>query len=283
MQFQRITLILAQTSEPNPAAGVVPRTGGWSESYYSTNLNLSIAALTDVARQRARLLTSAAQVTGFRRTTLDLTNGVVTRQGASAGAFQGARGAWTTTEIPQMALQVTIPGGGVTNVVRNRLRGIPDQFVTGGEFNPTVEPNFLTYLNTWLDGYTGAGVVGLGLDLTKQRFPVVSVGNGILTVGATAGLIGVANRVHFRGCRDENTGKFLNGIFEILASTPTTLTLKGLDPTFSCGAVGSVSQAFYVTFPLQRGTYGRITVQPVGRPSVGYRGRRGGGGFKNRK
>lgn len=242
--------------------------GGFSESVYRpTATDADLNAFKALARIRARMLPLRAYISGLRRQRVDPSGPGNT---VSVNYPGGAGGGNWASDIPQMALLLRVNGVDVTNVRSMRLRAIPDDMVTLGEFKP--EPLFRTFLLAYLTALGGWRF--RGSDLTQPEIALTSIAaDGTYTAAADItptvnGYVKIKNTV-------SDDGFDYNGRYKVRSVTSNRV---GRLFKWNGGDVlqGTISLVVPV-YPVIAGnadSISRMVAAKVGRPSLGYRGRR---------
>lgn len=241
------------------------RIGGWSESIYSLQTDITLVQNRFQAwcQNRAALLPIGAAIVSQRYQR-------VAPVGASASTarfYPGSAG--TQADVPQMCLSMRGKAVAVRNVRPINLRGIPDIRVVEGEYSPSQD--FEAALSVLFANF--AEFAFKGRDLDAAQAPVFTIdANGVYFTEAD-NTFGVNNIVRVLKTL-QSTGKVVGGRFKISAVASVrsgTLTAWNLG---DCkGGRMRVDATIYPAF-LSGGIDGReITVKKVGRPTKGYRGR----------
>lgn len=272
MNVTRLTAIFQLTTAPPDLTFSQPHTAGWTESFYTTlnpsgyntpwNLTLN---------RRARLLPNQASILGFRTQQFTLTGNKLIPGGATSGKYLYPGNPVLTTDLPQVALELSFTGAGVPNTSRPVLRGIPDIIMQGGEYTPF--PAFSAALTQYIASLVGTNFGFVGRDLSQQAIKVQSIVGNVLT---TQGPIpGWAVNDYIRLFRVTNLVKVpVKGSFtSTVGAGANQYVLHGYTGG-DCGASGTVRRDLIAYFNYGAGTFGRALVKKVGRPSQGYRGRR---------
>lgn len=275
MAVKMTMLIQHQTNVGGPAGALV-RLGGWSESWYQPGTNIAAArALAingpgdfggGILAARAALLPTGSRVVGQRYQLVD------PRGPAQSDAQQYPGISEENADVPQMGLLLKVPGTGVGNIRNQILRGLPDIFVRLGEFAPTAP--FTALLTTFFlrlgDWYFR------GRDLTQTAFTIISISSvGLVTTQLPHGYA-VNDRV--RILRTLTAAGNVVGMLGYVqaVNSATTFTLN----VWTHGsAVGGTVRKEVIIFPQVQDegiSISRVVTRRVGRPFVGYRGRRRG-------
>lgn len=134
MSLMKVDLLFRQQSNKNNTTPGLSRVGGWSEGFYlNADVATALPRLIEVCKDRAPLLTTAAEIVGQRVRVVG--GGSSTYARKFPGTFD------QQADIPQMALLLTANGVGEPNTRRFTLRGIADARVIEGEFSGTAEFN----------------------------------------------------------------------------------------------------------------------------------------------
>jgi len=242
--------------------------GGFSESVYRpTNTDADLNAFKALARLRARLLPLRCFISGLRRQRVDPSGPGNT---ASVNYPGGVGGGNWASDIPQMALLLRANGVDVANIRSMRLRAIPDDMVTLGEYKP--EPLFRTFLTAYMAGL--AGWRFRASDLTAPAVGLTSIAaDGSYTLSAD--LLPVVNE--FVKIKDTVSpdGFNYNGKYKV-----KTVTNNRTGVLFDWPGVavtqGTMTRVIpvYPVISANQDSISRMVAAKVGRPSLGYRGRR---------
>jgi hypothetical protein len=244
--------------------------GGWSESvYFDTFSDLKVTNFRTLALARALLLPLRSLIIGLRIQQVDPSRAAQT----FAVNYPGS-GLVTTSasDIPQMALLLRVRGQAVTNTRSMRLAAMPDPQIRFGEYKPTpgfraVMLAYLALLSQWQFR---------GVDLTKPQIPLLSVDtNGVYTAAADFTPAPVGTVVRVTGIRDIDGNVVRGGLFRVQVATSLRVgTLRAW--TAGNTTLGNISLAplIYPIIQANEGSIARVVVRKIGRPSVGYRGRR---------
>lgn len=260
-----VDLLIRQTTNKGGTSGQPSRSGSWSEGWWidDTPANaLNKAVL--ISQQRARFLTTAAQIIGQRIRVLG--GGSQTQNIAYPGLLN------VRADIPQMALLMNVTGKGVANTRKFFLRGIPDSRVEEGEY---VELGSFTAL---LDAYANVldeqSFAFKCRDLTAPQAPVLSITDvGVVTVmsdvALTPGMIVQGLRVS-----SDVTDKAISFELPVKAVTDTRhFTLDGW--TFGPASGGKI-RVLNIIYPIvNANTFKAIKIgtHKVGEDFFQYHGR----------
>lgn len=234
----RTSLIFGVTTETNQPTNSRPHSGGWSESVWSGDDTVDISDIRALAERRSRLLPKQIQIIGYRTAKYSLENGVLTPQGANAGNFRYPGYSGWTCDMPQIGLMLSLRAN-LGNTSRQTIRGLPDEMVTTGEFQPT--PTFLAnlreYLSLLVDGQWGF----IGRLLSNATARILSITDaGVVTLAEAADL-NENNFVRLLRVRD-NDGNPVTGRYRIgpVTNAGTTFTLIGYNHGVSVSSVGRI-------------------------------------------
>lgn len=280
--FKLVTLFNMGTAVSSPSAPV-RRSAGWSESVYG-NFASSSLVYAEAARQgtvwggtsgfnglwlsRAALLPLGAAIVGYRIQQVDIPNAPI-----QTGSLSYPGSAGILADIPQMAMLCTAKGVGVNNIRRFTIRAIPDGQVTEGEYKPTSDfqlsmGQYLSTLNNWAFRAKQQAV-------TKLRIISIQPNGDMLTELAPPFALGQMVRV--TRSRDSG-GNLRGGRFRVSATIPTgDAQTRMVGWTYGLTTGGSVTADQQYIYPAFDGTttaIGRIVTRRVGRPFIGFRGRR---------
>ena len=257
------------------------RTGGWTEHvwYQSDNLAQLINDLKGpnpgggeqpLLYARALCLPNNAQIVGVR----------IYQGGAGRGQYfpMGFKGSMGANDIPQMALLCAAISGGTNTVRRFTMRGVPDDQVNNGEFNPG--PNFASNVNLYFSALTNFAFLGSAI-VTKT--PIIQIqdavnapGNGLVTFGAN-NPYAVGNYISINQTLDA-VGIRRGGKFLVVSVGPMQqqITIENFPFAPTTGGYASMpsKQLFPFLNPPDNISVERVTTRRVGRPFGGYRGRR---------
>lgn len=286
MGLYKVTTFFSQTSAISNAAYPLHRVGGWSESVYG-NFNGTSDLLTKLGQgfnnagnpiqgffgtpgywpARAALLGVGSSITGARLQPLNPIGAVQPIPLSYAGQ-QAVK-----VDIPQMALLMRGVASGALSAVRKfTLRGIPDQEITEGEYQPDV--NFNVAMNQFIQSLAN---VGWNAKSPFAGVKVIAVTTaGIVTTVANDAGVTVGAMRQFRKCRDTG-GNLRSGQFLVTQIGPGTNQFTIMNWPWGAttgGTEGAIATTQFVNFDPTQTTVGRAVVRKVGRPSVQYRGRR---------
>lgn len=278
--FKLVTLFNMGTALSTPTAPI-HRTAGWSETIYGNFASIQ-TLLAEATRQvgggifggvvpgywvaRAQLLPLGASIVGARVQQVDVVGPVQTL----ALTYVGSQ--VREADIPQMALLIRAPALGANNIRRFTLRAIPDNQITEGEYQPSADYNvqmnlFLATLANW---------AFRAKQQATTKFKIISITTtGLMTTEMPAGFI-VNQMVRITKARDAG-GNLRSGRFQVSATGPGTTVFQLLNWPFTSSTGGTVfgdQTIFYPAIDANNIGISRTVTRRVGRPFVGYRGRR---------
>jgi hypothetical protein len=260
----KIDILFRQITNSSGSIPNATRVGGWSEGWYiDGTLPFVKTAVEAYCRQRARLLTTAAQIVGQRYRLVDGGSSVSNR------IFPGIGSA--NSDIPQMAMLCSIQGSSTPNVRRFALRGLPDISVFEGEFLPTTY--MVTQYNAFAQMLQDQFFRFKARDLTQQRFKIQTLDStGHLTLQADA-VYTVGQRLDLLKVRDADGLPFTGQVVITARADARNYTVSPAPSLTS--AVGSVRLHGTVFPTVDKTTFStvRITTHKVGRDFFSFRGR----------
>jgi len=268
----RISLLFALTTDPQDKSIATAHSGGWSEGYWA-NADISSAdnKITRIAQARASLLPSQASIIGFRLAKYDLAVSKLKPVGTQTGKFFLPGNPSINCDVPQMALELAGSTDGGPNTNRFTLRGIPDDQVARGEFQPSAA--FKSSLTRFKNRLTEEGLGFVGRDYSGGTRNVYGLAANVLTVSAGGFATQEGDSLQFVRVKD-STGNTIHGSYLLETKTDDThyimrgLTGKTVDKVN--GQIRLNSLAFFAySFVLTS----RIVVRKIGRPFESYRGR----------
>lgn len=298
MAVWKFTMLFSQTSNLSQAGAVLHRVGGWSESWYITAANIQAVLTTaggvippqtggeggaggggggvpgflgpanlPLFPARAALLPSSAGIVGLRIQQVD-TPGPSQSFPANFPGSSGLKG-----DAPQQALLLRAVGLGPNPAVRRfTIRGIPDDMLIEGEFNPSAA--YLASLNTYISSLASwafRSKVAILLPVKLINITNAGVGNTEIPQAITQ-----ANMmIRVRKTKDSG-GNLRSGRFQVTAVGPGNLFTLFNWP-YGATTGGQILADSNVSYPLvdvANSSWVRSTQRKVGRPSGQYRGRR---------
>jgi len=262
----KLTMIFQGTTVPT-SSSVTPRTCGWSESVYNSSLTAGTRTnFRNLMMARAALLAKNFSIVGQRYQV------VLPTGGSSTGAdqFPGTASAGTIDDggdFPSVALFCKTSTV-AANIRPTTIRGLPDEWVKGGEFSKTGARDGL--LQAYFDQLTGWSM--LGRNLAAPQLPIFSISDaGLLSFTvdqavSTPGLVRISSSVDEDGIRR-------GGTFKALAQpTASSLTLQGWNYPETKGGILRVQTPGLIAMTTT--VVSRTITRKVGRPLFAFRGRR---------
>lgn len=265
--FKCTSLFQCSTTVAGRAGKFASRLGGWSESWYYTTAAITDAILahTTLNVQRARLLGASSAIIGQRYQQVDPVGGSTTRNSGHPGGAE-------LTDMPQLALLVSLRSS--DNLYRRSvmLRGWPDDWTVTGELNQW---------NVWgplIDQFM-SGLNGWSFRVRSKATPTVPIQSispeGLVVTNGNHGLI-ATDRV--RILRPQTTlRRSPAGVYWIYSITnPTTFTLRDWpnDATATSGQMRKEAIT-YAPIGLVNWNVRNSRVRKVGRPFEVFSGRAG--------
>jgi hypothetical protein len=275
----KLTTLFQYSSAVSTPNSPLHRTGGFSESWYIDAANSGQVVtgaqlmpgqfgITGLWPARAQLLPVGTSIIGYR------VQQVSPPGPSQAGAILYPGTAGIQADVPQMALLCRAQGQGVNNIRRFTLRAVPDSQVVEGE--AAFAAPFLRDLQTFFQSLNGWKF--RGRDLSQPSFRIVSitplVGGGATVQCEQLPTVVVNDMV--RILRTVDATKNSRGArVQITAVGPgNSVTINAW--AFGACTLGSIRKDA-VVFPLvdiNNTGFGRVVVRRIGRPFVGFRGRR---------
>lgn len=265
----KCTMLMEIVTQVNAKSGV-PRIGGWSESwYYNGDESAALTAMTKkggLCELRANLLPRTGLVVGERTQIVE-----PAPVGASTTHNVSFPGGNDETDIPSMALLVSLPAAGSQNIKRLILRGLPDINVDDGEFVPV--NGYDKRLTAFIKGT--AGFAFRGTDFTNHNVPVRDqLNNGRFTTVTPHGFQ-VGDTVKY------TRGKAVNGdlvsFTAKVTAIPTQFTFDSYVFEVPAESRGGSVRKFSYIYPVPNVNafeVERAINRKVGRPFLQFRGRR---------
>lgn len=270
----KFTMLFNYASNTSVPSATPKRTAGWSESWYHDTNDIGFAL--DLARNgnftfgpllptRASNLAAGCSIVGQRVQVIN------PRGPSQTFAFGYPGSAADPQDIPQVALLTKVPSIGSPNVRLNVLRGLRDGVVVEGEFKPSTADlvslaNYFDALGAWRFR---------GRDLTLPAYPIVFItsGGGVqLTVPHALAAGDMIRVMHTM----QSGGSQFGGVFKVEAVGPSSSQLSIMNWTGGATTGGTIRKEA-IGYPLvdsNNVSISRIITRRVGRPFVGYRGRR---------
>jgi len=265
----KLTLIFQVTTIAQDPAKARNHTGGWTESLWRPGTETTKQTIDQYAEFRARLLPRETSIVGYRQQVYTLDGNSLKAGGASTGNLNQPGNNQLRTDLPQVSLQCALRTADAPNIGRLMLRGIPDDQMFTGEFNPT--PQFDLDLKAYLALLAGLQTRFLGRNLINQNVRIESITANVMTTAEPTGA-GAGNYVRLLRCRD-TFGRPVNGTFRCSSVVGNVHTLVGFDPNIIVLNSGRARLDMLQLFPVSGGTPGRARVKKIGRPFESFRGR----------
>ncbi len=242
--------------------------GGWTESiYWNQFVDATLRSFKTLCQFRANMLPVNSYISGIRVQQVDPTGSSQT----FAVNYPGGGGALVSTaDIPQMALLVRARGQGVPNVRSMRLSAIPDTNVQRGEYKPAfaydaIVQAFLSNLAGWRFRAT---------DITQPQILLLSVAADGTYTSAADIVAPVGSWITIRDSLDSQQQRW-GGRFRVKVATSLRAGILDRWPgATTLGGTIRLSPYIYPVIVVTPDDISRIVVRKVGRPSLGYRGRR---------
>lgn len=273
----KVVILFQQTTQFQPPEeslnyATIPRTAGWSESLYGPDdVSLVIRmlkgprvdpAIFPLLQARANLLNNQSAIIGAR-----LYQGTTGKGKLVAASYNGNNG---LEDQPGVSLLVSATSLATGQSRRWQMRGMVDDDVVGGEWNPDDDTvhRFQEYIQSlanfgWMAQTNANQLKILDIDPTGLVRTEGTVPWAILT------------DVTIKNSTQISTGRRVGGKFRITA-VPSTKSFQVSGWTFgdtTGGTVSIVSSAFQ-SFGSSTISVVRTSFRKVGRPFAGYRGRR---------
>jgi len=274
MQVTRLTNILQLSTNPTDLTTARIHVGGWSESFW-TSLNPAGYNGPWERQQQARclLLPPTAAIVGYRTQVYTMTGNKLLPGGTTSGRQNFPGRNTLTTDLPQVAVQFNATGAGVPNTTRLTMRGMPDDIMKGGEYQPNAA--FKTAVTLMVNTMKGFNFGFIGRDLAQASVRVLAIAANVITVDAIPGTgLQVDDFIRLNRVYDAQ-GFPVQGAYavEAINLVAKTITVRNLaaNVTKPSGTLRR-DQLDYFTFDAIQPI--RAVVKKVGRPSEQYRGRR---------
>jgi len=253
-------------------------TAGWTESFWSTSsFNFVIARWNAREAARQLLLPAQATIVGYRAQTFNMDGNKLLPGGTTNGRQQKPGLISNICDLPQVALQLNLRSNSSSNTGRMELRGIPDDQIKFGEYDPT--PAFVIAMNAFIATCQKIpmGFVGRDLSLGPVRMvsvtPIAGTSNATLVTDAAIPGVAVGDYVRFSRVYDSR-GRPVSGSWKVLTAAAPTYTLESLKGITVDERIGTVRKDALAYFDNGSIVVHRAVVRKVGRPSESYRGRR---------
>ena len=272
MIVSRLSTIIQVTTSPTDLTVARAHTGGWSESIWTTlNANAYRPLWSIMQQKRALLLPLAASIVGFRTQIYTISTNKILPGGAVSGRLQVPGTNSNKTDLPQVSLQLSTTGAGVPNTNRLVLRGIPDDVMKNGEYQPdSVFKGLVTQFATSLLG-NNFGFVGR--DLSQLSVRVEAIAGTSITVDQIPGTgLDQGDYVRLNRVIGDN-GSPIQGVFKVNSVNGRVLVMTQTVGNLSKPS-GTLHRDLLAYFAFGSITPIRAVVKKIGRPFESYRGRR---------
>ena len=269
--LRRISLIFGVTTEVSDRDSASPHSGGWSESYWDNSEATITSFVPSFARIRAALLPKQAAVIGYRVAVYTIQGNRLIPGGTSSSRILCPGRSSLETDLPQVAVQMSMTGP-AGNASRMTLRGMPDDVMVKGEYQPDAAFKRLMTLftNQLVEG--NWGFVGRNLALPTQRVLSITAG-GVATL---AGPSGAGEGDYVRLLRvTNNDGDPVTGVFRVTVSIDggTVVTLANWPAGVTVGESGRIRKDEVAYVDITAAAPSRAVVRKIGSPTERYRGR----------
>lgn len=255
------------------ASGNAARSGGFSETYYST-LAIDSAQLqtnwTQLCLKRAALLPTNSRIVGSRYQRVDPVGGSRQFDNVYVG------GAGTQNDLPNVALQWTVRSPATANQRNVILRSTPDARVVTGEYSgtPAYDGALLAFFAELTNNWQFRAI-----DRTLLPVKIVDITGAGLVVTATPHGLVVGDHVNVMSTRPDTVHKSsYEGIVTTLL-TPTQVNITRADSGLLQSSVGGRIRKKLIIYPNISITNGEVVTpvaitRKVGAPFRKFRGRR---------
>ena len=268
----KFSALFALTTTPTNLAQAQPHSGGWSESIWDTantptDVLLSWEQLLDA---RAALLPINASIIGYRIQQYTISVNKFLPGGTSGAKLLLPGNELYTGDLPQVSLMLSASSNNAQNTRRFTLRGMPDSFMVGGEFQPTAP--YLARLTNYRTTLQQGNWYFPGRDLAQPERRVLSIAGNVVNVDNAVGFV-QGGYLRFHRCTADN-GNVVEGSYPINLIVGTAITLGGLPATTLTKPSGTCRNDVAILVLINTVTAGRAVVRKIGRPFELYRGRR---------
>lgn len=267
----RVSFIFSITTEAADRASASPHSGGWSESFWDPAGPTTLPDLNNWMQRRAAMLPKQTQIIGYRQAQYTIVgNRLVPGGTASAKVLFPGRSA-LDCDLPQVSVQLSLSSNS-GNTSRITLRGIPDDVMVKGEYQPS--PSFKTAMTNFCNGLVAGrwGFVGRNLTNPTQRILSISTA-GVAKLQGSTGVPdgGFVRLLHVI----DTTGKAITGVFRVspVADGGLTLTLANWPTDRQVGLSGRMRYDQVSFQGIDVANPARAVVRKIGSPSERYRGR----------
>lgn len=272
----KATTMFQLTTVVANVAYAVPHTGGWSESWWSLTDPWTTAslALRQLQLKRATLLPIQASIIGFRVQKYDMVGNQLKPLGSLVASTLMPGRTGIVTDVPSMALQLIVSGTNTPNKANMILRGIPDDYIQGGEYQPDpIYAGLMTQFRNQLTA-SGFGFVGRDRSQASTRVLSASLADGILVDGIPASGLVAGDWVRLNRVLS-TTGHLIVGPFRVVSVVGSVVRVDnwpgGMVVDKPSGTLRR-DQMVFVAYTMTNAR--RATTKKVGSPFEKYRGRR---------
>ena len=270
MGIWKASFLIDYSSAPTDLSKAASHKGGWSETLWWIGSDAPNVVLRDWANKRAPMLTRTCRIVGARVQTFTRVGNLLVAGGTSAVGLSKQGNPATDPDLPQVSLSLKAQAFGAPNTRRFVLRGMPDEVMKQGEFQP--DSNFLRACTEYRNFLAASSWAFPGRDLSKPTVNIVSIITSVLKL-TDATLFNVGDYVRLLKVKDL-TGKSITGVYRVSVKAGNDLTLENFDGTVVTKNVGKARVDYTAVYPIGTVELGRASVKKIGRPFEQYRGRR---------
>lgn len=266
----RFSFIFQATTAPTDRASASPHIAGWSEGFWRQgDVTADATSTMEIAVARAAMLPTGSQLIGVRLAYYTLTAQNLTPRGTVSGKLQLFGRSGLTNDLPQVALQLDGKTAS-SNVSRFTLRGMPDDVMVGGEYQPSAAfKRAVTLFGTKLIQF-GCGFVAR--DLSQPSAGVLALAASVLTLDAALPGVVAGDYIRLKRVYDQ-FGEPITGSYRISAAVGSAYTLPGIPANLTATGNGSARLDRIAFRSFTTVVASRAVVKKVGRPFESYRGR----------
>src|SRR5437762_6325601 len=139
MPLLKTSLVMSMTTNPVDRAAATARSGGWSEQFWRNGDALTGLQATTIAGFRALMLPDRASVIAVKQQVYTIVNNKLRPGGSSVIPVNAPGNPFYTLDVPQAALRLAVLTPSNPNKGNYTLRGMPDECVRYGEYQPRPE------------------------------------------------------------------------------------------------------------------------------------------------